>query len=93
MIMSAPDQKSMRTCIKDLKKNNVKILVKSCETSYTADQLAKEGIEVQELIFQDGQLPSQDVIDRWLRIVDNFFDPKVPQGIAAGLESKQAPAE
>ena len=46
LIMSAPDEKSMRTCIKDLKKNNVKILVKACETNYTADQLAKEGIEV-----------------------------------------------
>lgn len=37
LIMSAPDEKSMRTCIKDLKKNNVKILVKACETNYTAD--------------------------------------------------------
>jgi len=44
----------MRTCIKDLKKNNVKIMIKSCETSYTAEELAKEGIQVEELIFQDG---------------------------------------
>ena len=37
LIMSAPDDKQMKTCIKDLKKNNVKILIKSCETNYTAD--------------------------------------------------------
>ena len=79
--MSAPDQKSMRTCIKDLKKNNVKILIKACETSYTKEQLTREDIEVQELIFDDGKLPTQEVMDRWLKIVDNFFDPKgVPQG-------------
>mgnify|MGYP001198156610 CR=1 FL=1 len=76
--MSAPDQKSMRTCVRDLRKNNVKILVKSCETEYTADQLVKEGIKLEELIFEDGRLPSQDVIDKWLKIVDDFFDPKVP---------------
>jgi len=23
-------------------------------------------------------LPSQELIDRWLKIVDTFFDPKVP---------------
>ena len=44
LIMSAPDQKSMRTCIKDLKKNNVEFLVKACETDYPTDQLEKEGI-------------------------------------------------
>ena len=32
-------------------------------------------IQVQELIFQDGQLPSKEVIDKWLKIVDDFFDP------------------
>ena len=73
--MSAPDQKSMKTCVKDLKRNNVKILVKSCETEYTADILVREGIQLEELIFEDGRLPSQDVINRWLKIVDDFFDP------------------
>ena len=49
--------------------------MKSCETSYTHDALHKADIEIHELIFQDGQLPSQDVIDKWLKIVDDFFDP------------------
>ena len=52
--MSAPDQNSMRKCIKDLKKNNVKLLIKSCDTDYSNDQLTKEGIEVEEMIFEDG---------------------------------------
>jgi hypothetical protein len=28
----------------------------------------------QELFFHDGQLPSQEVIDKWLGLVDEFFD-------------------
>ena len=74
LIMSAPDSKSMRTCVKDLKRNNVKILVKSCETDYTAETLVKEGIQLEELIFEDGRLPSQDLINKWLKIVDDFSD-------------------
>ena len=75
-IMTAPDQKSMRNYVRDLKKNKVKILVKSCETEYSGDMLVKEGIELQELIFEDGRLPSKDVTKRWLEIVDDFFDPE-----------------
>ena len=74
--MSAPDQKSMKQCVRDLKKNNVKILVKSCETEYTADTLLREGIQLEELIFEDGRLPSQECINRWLKIVDDFFEPQ-----------------
>ena len=50
------------------------MLVKSCDTSYTHDALNKAGIDVKELVFADGQLPPQDVMDRWLKIVDDFFD-------------------
>ena len=64
--MSAPDQKSMRSCIKELKKKNVECLVKACETDYPTDQLEKEGIKVEELIFEDGQLPSSELMQRWL---------------------------
>ena len=42
------------------------------------------------MIFQDGQLPSQDVIDRWLAIVDRVFEaPDGPPQAAAAA----APAE
>ena len=95
LVMSAPDQKSMKLFIKDLKKNNVQLLVKSCEkVGYTTEQLAAEGIEVQELVFKDGSIPDQDVIDKWLRLVDNFFDSKVPQpgSITANAKAAAEPA-
>ena len=74
LIMSAPDQKSMKTCIKDLQKNDVKLMIKSCETTYSHDKFEKADIKVQELLFSDGQLPPKELIDKWLKIVDDFFD-------------------
>ena len=44
-----------------MKTHNVKKLVRSCELTYAEDELTKEGIEVEELIFPDGQLPNKDV--------------------------------
>lgn len=38
---------------------------------------------MEELIFEDGQLPSQNVIDRWIKIVDDFFDDASQKDSAA----------
>ena len=65
------------------------MLINCCERNYQAEQLVKEGIEVHEHIFDDGQLPPQEIIDSWLSTVDKFFDPKIPQG---AIESKQSAA-
>ena len=73
----------MKKCIRDLTSNNVKLLVRSCEGTYEEEQLTQEGIKVEELIFPDGQLPEQQVIDRWLDIVDDFFDGPSTEGLAA----------
>ena len=87
----------------DLKKNNVKILVKSCDSSYSTESLEAAGIKSHELIFEDGQLPPKELQQKWLRIVDDFFDPKkvdeartLEQGLAASVvaeESKAATAD
>ena len=47
---------------------------------------------MKELIFEDGRLPSQDVINEWLKIVDDFFDPKISPLEAAALEEQTSAA-
>ena len=91
LIMSAPDDSSMKRCIKvsylnanklkDLENYNVKHLARSCEKTYDEELLNAAGIKVTELMFPDGMLPEQSIIDQWLKIVDDFF------------ENNQAPAE
>ena len=73
LIMSAPDDSSMKRCIKDLENYNVKHLVRSCEKTYDESMLDEQGIKVTELMFPDGMLPDQPIIDQWLKIVDEFF--------------------
>jgi len=54
LIMSAPDNDSMNKCIKDLKANKVKMLVRTCEKTYDEQPLRDGGIDVMELQFPDG---------------------------------------
>ena len=44
--MSAPDDQSMGKCIKDLKLNNVKLVVRTCEQSYNEDPLKEANIDI-----------------------------------------------
>ena len=66
LIMSAPDDQSMGKCIKDLKTNNVKLVVRTCQQSYNEDPLKEANIDVRELQFPDGQLPTKEIIKQWL---------------------------
>ena len=51
----------------------MKHLICSCEKTYDEKSFVERGITVTELAFPDGQLPGNDVIDKWLKIVDVFF--------------------
>ncbi|CDW78308.1 protein tyrosine phosphatase [Stylonychia lemnae] len=73
LIMSSPDNDSMKKCIKDLKTHKVKLLVRTCEKTYDEQPIKDAGIEIHENQFPDGQLPSKDTIKKWLATVDEFF--------------------
>ena len=59
-------------------------MVRSCELTYSEEELKSEGIKVEELIFPDGQLPDKEVQVKWLQMVDDFFDG--PESEQSGLE-------
>lgn len=73
LIMSAPDNSSMKRCIQDLKSYNVKHLTRSCEQTYDESQLIEVGINVSEIIFDDGKVPDEKMIAHWFNMVDDFF--------------------
>ncbi|CDW83572.1 UNKNOWN [Stylonychia lemnae] len=75
----------MKKCIKDLKTNKVKLLVRTCEKTYDEKLIKEAGIDIQvikikiltplqEHQFPDGHLPSKETIQQWLKLVDDFFD-------------------
>ena len=59
LIMSAPDDSSMKRCIKDLENYSVRHLVRSCEKTYDEEMLTEHNIKVTELMYEDGKLPEQ----------------------------------
>ena len=44
LIMAAPAHKGVKKFVKDLKKNNVELLVRCCGLTYDEDALARAGI-------------------------------------------------
>ncbi len=52
--------------------------------SYDEAPIKKEGIDVQELIFPDGQVPDMNIIRQWLETVDKFFGEEGPKKSGQG---------
>lgn len=48
--------------IQELKKHNVKEVVRVCEPTYKVEELKSEGINVIDLVFDDGTFPPNEVI-------------------------------
>ena len=57
----------------------MKLLVRTCEKTYDEHALLKHDIQFQEMECPDGQVPSKEIIKRWLQMCDAFFGPEENQ--------------
>ena len=73
LIMSAPDDGNMNRYLQDMLDNNVTLLMRTCDASYSEDAIVEKGIEVKELTFSDGSAPPKSIIEEWLSIVKEHF--------------------
>eukprot|EP00052_Salpingoeca_macrocollata_P030884 m.321297 g.321297 ORF g.321297 m.321297 type:complete len:166 (+) comp25199_c0_seq1:411-908(+) len=73
LITDRPNDSSIDTYIETLKANNVTDLVRVCEPSYATDKLEKAGISVHDWEFDDGEPPSDTIIDSWLALTNQVF--------------------
>ena len=55
--------------MQELKKHNVKDVVRVCEPTYKVEELRKEGIDVTDLVFDDGTFPPGDIVDQWFDLL------------------------
>lgn len=74
LITDRPTEYGMEHFIKVLQRYGVKKIVRVCSPTYASDQLKKCGIEVVDWEFADGSPPPSEVIDKWLTLVENYFD-------------------
>mmetsp|Transcript_12156 Transcript_12156/g.28847 ORF Transcript_12156/g.28847 Transcript_12156/m.28847 type:complete len:226 (-) Transcript_12156:332-1009(-) len=76
LIMDAPRQGNLHLYIKEMRKHSVTDLVRVCEPTYQTGELQNAGIAVHNMEYPDGHSPPKDVIDEWLKVVENAFYDK-----------------
>jgi len=78
LIMDAPRESNLHLYIKECRKHHVTDIVRVCESTYPATPLECAGISLHELPYPDGHSPPKDVLDKWLRLVDERFISSPP---------------
>lgn len=73
LITDRPSDQSIHAFIQELKRHNVKEVVRVCEPTYKVDELRQEGIDVIDLVFDDGTFPPNEVVDEWFELLKNRF--------------------
>lgn len=73
LIMDRPTDSNMQTFIEELKRCNVKDVVRVCEPTYRIDQLQKEGISVLDWPFDDGTPPPSEIVNDWFSLLRTRF--------------------
>lgn len=73
LITDRPNDQTIHTFIQELKKHNVKEVVRVCEPTYKIEELKGEGINVIDLVFDDGTFPPNEVVDEWFELLKNRF--------------------
>lgn len=70
LIMDAPRQANLHLYVRECQRHAVADIVRVCEPTYMAGELTSAGIAVHEMAYPDGHSPPEDVLDRWLALVE-----------------------
>ncbi|RUS20852.1 protein-tyrosine phosphatase-like protein [Endogone sp. FLAS-F59071] len=77
VILDCPTDQTLPAYIPTLKTNNVTDLVRICDSDDTYDvaPLRDVGIRVHDHIkFEDGGVPSEEIVESWLELTEKVFD-------------------
>jgi len=74
LITDQPQDGTMDNYIRLLQDHRVSHLVCATDQLYRTDELTKNEVKVTELSFRDGSAPSQDIVDKWLSLVNTEFN-------------------
>mmetsp|Transcript_43814 Transcript_43814/g.137627 ORF Transcript_43814/g.137627 Transcript_43814/m.137627 type:complete len:182 (-) Transcript_43814:441-986(-) len=82
LIFDAPKEENLPQYLLECKKQNVSHLVRVCQQTYPSSQVESAGISMHEMEYADGTNPPDDIIEKWLDVVEDCFGPK-PASAAA----------
>ncbi|KAK1936515.1 putative tyrosine phosphatase [Babesia divergens] len=69
LILDAPNNSNVRLYLHEMLAFGVTHLVRTCETNYDDSVIVDENIVVRELIFNDGDPPSKEIVEEWLQLI------------------------
>jgi len=79
IIHEAPSESNLSTYVKIFQENNVRLLVRAAQVTYSIAQLQEIGVAVLDLPFEDGEPPPSDVVTKWNKATrDVFAQPGKP---------------
>ncbi|XP_076371182.1 protein tyrosine phosphatase type IVA 1-like [Tachypleus tridentatus] len=73
LIMDRPTDSTIPGFLEELKKHNVKDVVRVCEATYKTDLLEHEGINVHDWQFDDGSPPPAKIVENWFDLLKIRF--------------------
>jgi protein tyrosine phosphatase type 4A len=73
LITDRPSEFALDNFVKELKRQKVNAVVRVCEPTYTAVLLKSHGIDLIDWEIPDGSHPTDEVIEHWLNLVQDYF--------------------
>jgi len=71
LIFDAPTDETLPLYVSEWKKFNVHNLVRACDPTYDIEPLKAQDITVHDMPFNDGGAPSDEVVHKWLTLLQN----------------------
>ena len=74
LIMNVPTKRTEQHFIRELIRNNVGLVVRFEDADFDEQIIRDKGIDVIDMLVEQGNVPDKNQIQRWNQIVDDFFD-------------------
>jgi protein tyrosine phosphatase type 4A len=85
MITDSPTVNTLDTYLQEYQKHNVSTIVRLCESYYDCSIIEKAGIDVVDLSYEDGGVPSLSIINQWHNIVSKYKNSTIAVHCLSGL--------
>eukprot|EP00924_Labyrinthula_sp_SR-Ha-C_P013070 augustus_masked-scaffold_12-processed-gene-8.10-mRNA-1 protein AED:0.26 eAED:0.37 QI:0/-1/0/1/-1/1/1/0/220 len=73
LITDSPSDQNMSSHLRNLEKYKVRHVCKAADTRYSTNKLEEKGIQVHDFAFPDGEAPPEEILKKWLSLVEEFF--------------------
>ena len=85
MITDSPTNNNLDRYLQEYQAHNVSIIVRLCDSYYDSSIIKKAGIDVVNLSYEDGGVPSLSIINQWRDIVSKYKNSTIAVHCLSGL--------